>query len=518
MTETGTGPIRLGAIDVGSNSIRLTVADWDAQGGLHIIDELKDQPRLATGLAASGQLSPDAVARALDALGRMRDVAERRGVKRIAAVATAAVREAGNGPEFVDVVRSRLGIPLDIIDADTEARLSYRSIAHHFRLEDRRTLIADIGGGSLDVAGAVRGLLELTISLPLGAVRLTELYLPKERSASRALPALRKAIRREFRKATRWRDWRAAQVYGSGGSFTNLGRIAAARRGLPTDPVHGVMVTTAEVEHLLEWLAAMDPADRHDVPGLNPQRADIIVAGLAVSAELLELVDAPSVTVSAFGIREGLLLEMAGAGAPPEGDPLRLAREFALRCQCDPSHIEQVRRLALQLFDRLGPALGAEPAERTLLEAAALLHDVGQLVSYRKRHRHSYELILHAERLNLPVHDRRLVALTALYHRKKGPRKTDPEFEGLDREERATVRRLAALLRVADGLDRGYTAVVETVRTHLTARRLRIIPSAASPEVDLALECWGANRRTDVLAELLGRDVVVTPPASRLSR
>ena len=501
---------RLAALDVGSNSIRLLVAEYDPLAGISVIDEVKDQPRLAAGLARTGRLDDAAIDRALLALRRMREVCRRRGVRRIAAVATAAVREAANGADFVRRVREELEIPLRIIDADTEAALSYRSVAHHFRLAGARTLVADIGGGSLELIGAIDGLVELTLSLPLGAVRLTELHLPGRRDHRREMELLRTQVRKQLKKALRQREWTAAAVIGSGGTFTTLGRMAMGRRGLPIpDTIHGTSVATGEVETLLEWLTEKTPEQRGLVPGLNPERADIIVAGLAVTAELLSLVDARTLTVSAFGLREGLLLDMVGERQAPAADPLRLMREFVERCQCDRRHVEHVRHIALQLFLQLGPALGADPSERPLLEAASLLHDVGQLVSYRKHHRHSYQLIMHAERLNLSARDRLLVALISRYHRKKGPSRKHEEFAAIAPDDQAIVRRMSALLRVADGLDRGHTASVERVTATLEPKRLviQVVPRTAG--TDLSLECWGAERKSDVLAKLLDRGVAI---------
>ena len=171
---------RLAALDVGSNSIRLLVAEYDPVAGLSVIDEVKDQPRLAQGLVTTGRLDDAAMERAMVALRRMRDVCQRRGVRRLSAVATAAMREASNGGEFVGRVRDELGIPLRIIDAETEAALSYRSVAHHFRLDDSRTLVADIGGGSLELIGAVSGIVELTRVTP-----------PRRGAAHRAVPGQR---------------------------------------------------------------------------------------------------------------------------------------------------------------------------------------------------------------------------------------------------------------------------------------------------------------------------------------
>ncbi len=502
---------RMGAIDVGSNSIRLLVAEFDPQSGIKVVDEVKDQPRLASGMAESKRLDEFAMARAIQALSRMREVAERRGVRRLAAVATSAVREAENGKAFVDRVRREVGIPLKIIDTETEAALSWRSVAHHFPLATGRALVADIGGGSLELIGAINGLVELNRSLPLGAVRLTEKYLFEGKSRTAEIDRLRSKARKQLKKAGRWREWSNATVIGSGGTFTNLARMVLARRGHAIESAHGEVVKTAEVEQLLEWLCSLSVERRRSVPGLNPQRADIILAGLAVTAELLSLVEARSVTVSAFGLREGLLLEMIGNQAPRTADPLRAMREFVDRCQGDRRHVEQVRVLALTLFDRLCDDLGCEAEERPLLEAAALLHDVGQVVSYRKHHRHSFQLILNADRLTFTSRDRYLVALISRYHRRKGPSRKHEEYSRLSPDERAIVRRLAGLLRVADGLDRGHTSAVERVTTRLTHGKLTIRAIPKHRGADLSLECWGATRKGNVLAAELRKDVVVLP-------
>ncbi len=503
---------RLGAIDVGSNSIRLLVAEFDPAGGIKVIDEVKDQPRLAAGIAESNRLDEFAMARALQTLARMREVAERRGVRRISAVATSAVREADNGKAFVERVRREVGIPLRIIDPETEAALSWRSVAHHFPLGSGRALVADIGGGSLELIGAINGLVELTKSLPLGAVRLTEQYLFEDKSRSKEVAQLRTKVRKQLKKAGRWREWNNVTLIGSGGTFTNLARMVLARRGHPTEAAHGEVIKTAEVEQMLEWLCTLSVDRRRQVPGLNPQRADIILAGLAVTAELLNLVEARSLTVSAFGLREGLLLEMIGESANRNAaDPLRAMREFVDRCQGDRRHVEQVRTIGLTLFDRLANVMGAGHEERPILEAACLLHDVGQVVSYRKHHKHSFQLIMHAERVNFTSRDRYLVALVSRYHRRKGPSAKHEEFARLNEEEQAIVRRLSAILRVADGLDRGHTSAVERVSTRITSDRLTIRATPKLRGADLSLECWGAAKKSDVLAKLLGREVLVAP-------
>jgi exopolyphosphatase / guanosine-5'-triphosphate,3'-diphosphate pyrophosphatase len=292
---------RLAAIDVGSNTILLLIAEYHPAARLNIIDEAEDQPRLGAGLGQTGRLAPDAIARSLRSLERMRDICRDREVSRIGAVATAAVREAENGEEFVQQVRA-LGIPLRTVSPEAEAELAFRSASYHFS-DGGRVLVADIGGGSLELIGAVESRLELIESLPIGAVRLTE--------RRQSLNDLRRDIRRELGRVIGEAAWKEARVIGSGGTFVNLARMILARRGHPQGtPIHGVEITRDEAERLLDELAGMDPDRRRNVPGLRPERADIIVAGLAVAAELLDRVEASGVRINQYGLREGLLLEV----------------------------------------------------------------------------------------------------------------------------------------------------------------------------------------------------------------
>lgn len=295
---------RIAAIDVGSNTVLLLIAEHHPSTGLRIIAEAEDQPRLGAGLSTTGRLSQAAMSRALEALARMRELCRAHRVNRIEAVATAAVREAENGAEFVQVALAQ-NIPLQTISAETEAALAFRSAAHHFPGHDRM-LVADIGGGSLELIGASGGRIRLSRSLPLGAVRLTELALP--------LSALRFQIRRALDQSVPGRDWSGSVVIGSGGTFANLAAMVLAQRGLSGQPIQGVEMSAKEIEDLLLRLSVLSPEERRQVPGLQPGRADIIVAGVAVAAELLHRVNAGSVKVNSYGLREGLLLEMAGIG------------------------------------------------------------------------------------------------------------------------------------------------------------------------------------------------------------
>jgi exopolyphosphatase/guanosine-5'-triphosphate,3'-diphosphate pyrophosphatase len=302
-------PQRVAAIDVGSNTILLLIAEYDPAAGLTIIEEAEDQPRLGAGLAKTGRLSAEAVERAIQSLVRMRDLCRVWRVESVGAVATAAVRDAENGEEFANRVRG-LGIPLRVISPELEAELAFRSAAYHFPAAGR-LLVADIGGGSLELIGADDHRLELVTSLPLGAVRMTERGFP--------LPRLRDEIRQQLSPVFAGDAWTGARLIGSGGTFANLAGVTLARRGKPPGTtIQGVEIRSEEIESLLHELARMDLDTRRQVPGLQPGRADIIVAGLAVAAELLGRVEASSVRINQYGLREGLLLDMIESGRHSE--------------------------------------------------------------------------------------------------------------------------------------------------------------------------------------------------------
>jgi exopolyphosphatase/guanosine-5'-triphosphate,3'-diphosphate pyrophosphatase len=286
-------------------------------------------------------------------------------------------------------------------------------------------------------------------------------------------------------------------------------RILAARN------VHATTIPRTEVEHLLDALATMSTEERRAMPGLNPERADIIVAGVAVAAEVLSRVDARELTVSRYGIREGLLLETArvrATAADPGDARERSVREFAERCHYEAPHGQQVQRLALRLFDALGPRIGCTPEDRALLSDAALLHDVGYHISYDRHHKHSYHLILHAELLGVAPEEQVVMANVARYHRGKEPKRKHRNFGELSAALRDRVNRLSALLRVADGFDRGHVGAVADVKVRWMQRAIRITPVPVTGAGSIRLDVWGAHRKSELLAEIAGVPVEIVAP------
>ncbi len=512
------GHRRVAAIDIGSNSIRQIVADVSSDGTIQVVDEMKAAPRLATGLAATGRLSDIAIRAAIEAVERMATLAKELGAARIDVVATSAVRDAANAATFITEVQRVTGLRVRVLDGAEEARLSFRSAVAHFDMGVGRTVVLDIGGGSAELALSAEGIIERLVSLPFGAIRLTEEYF-ENGITPRGVRKLRRAVNQDIRAHVPRRDWRGAQLIGSGGSFTNLAGIFLARQGILTAArsVHAAHIPRADLEHILDMLADMTSEERREVPGLNPDRADIIVAGIAVAAEVLRRLETRELIVSRYGIREGLLLEAARV-PPTIADPgearSRSIGEFAQRCHAEEPHSSHVQVLALALFDALGERLGCTREDRLALADAALLHDAGYHISYERHHKHSYHLVLHADLLGLAPSEQVVVANVSRYHRGSEPRRRHRNFGMLDKTLRRRIRRLSAILRIADGLDRGHVSAVAGVKVRWTQRAIRITPVPASPRPRgaMRLEMWGAHRKSGLLATIAGTAVEIVAP------
>ncbi len=512
--STPPSPVRIAAIDIGSNSVRQIVADVSPAGQIRVVDEMKAMPRLGEGLERTGALAEESLEAAAEAVTRMVTLARQLAAERIEVVATSAVRDAANGPVFTQRVHAATGCAVRILSGEEEALLCFRSALAHFELGAGRTVVMDIGGGSLELVLAKDGLIERVASLPFGAVRMTERFLTPE-VRPRRVAALRAHVREGLRKAVPVKDWRGAQVIGSGGTFTNLAGIVLARQRLEVRSTHGTRVSRVELEHVLEWLQRLTTAERQVVPGLNPARADIIVAGLATAAEVLARFDPQELVASGYGIREGLLLEAARVtpvAADPGASRDRSVRAFAERCHYEEPHAKQVQRLALQLFDAIAPQLRMGADDRRLLADAALLHDVGYHINYEKHHKHSFHLISHAELLGMTPAEQVIIAHVARYHRGAPPKARHRAFGGLERGVRERIVKLAALLRFADGLDRGHVGAVGMVRVRLTPTALRVEVTEAAGAHGVRLECWGGSRKRQLLEKVLGVPVVVVAP------
>ena len=521
----GTRPPCVAALDVGTNSIRLIVAEVSEDGSYRVVDDEKIIARLGHGLAATGRMNPERIEAAVEAIVQLKGIAEGFGVVRLDAVATAAVREAANGEELVRLLDERAGVHLRVISAEEEARLAYRSVDNAYNLEALNALIVDVGGGSTEIVHTVGGVIQSVHSLPLGAVRLTEIYGRCEGDETE-YRRLRRHVRDVLNHSVQKPDSPPQIVFGTGGTFTALANISMHRAS--PDPssgdilpftVRGYEMQRSEVRHILDWLRKMTTRQRAGISGLSPDRAEIIVAGVTIADRLMQRYAVNRLQTHDGGIRDGLLLTVIDdiRGVPPEEtgrepvNRLRDVRRFASKCNFEARDSEHVAALSVSLFDQLSRVLPEPdqlvfaPENRDLVEAAAILRDVGYLINYAKHHKHSYHLIMHSDVRGFTQRERSLVANVARYHRRALPKPGHPGFAKLSERDRSTVRGLAAILRVADGLDRAHTQSVRGVRVGVDGRRAVFdVYADAEPAVDI----WGAERKSRLFQNTFGLEPV----------
>jgi exopolyphosphatase/guanosine-5'-triphosphate,3'-diphosphate pyrophosphatase len=506
-------PRPLAIIDVGSNSIRSLVVEVAPDGTTKVVDDQREVVRLASGLRKDGRLSPKAMKRALLALARMADIARARGARRIAVIGTSAIREAKNQRVFLDRVRAETGLRLRVVSESEEARLAFESAALSFDLGDQPVAVVDIGGGSTELVLALGKNIQQDRSLRLGAVTLTERYVTTDPIRGRDLERMRRHIRRRLR-GTKLEGHPAPRVLiASGGTATSLAQIVMARQGLEGRPVLGFEMTQAEMLHLLSALLRRTVAERRGMPGLSPDRADIIVAGAVILYEIMARLRINVLRVNARGVRHALLQRMIArgdAGPAPVRGPRRVqaAEAFGRSLRFEERHALQVKRLAEALFDGLAGPLGLDPDARDLLSAAALLHDVGYVVSYRQHHKHTYRLIAHASLEGYTPRERELLALVARYHRRAAPKKRHRAWAGLPREDRTLVVQLAAVLRLADALDRRHSQRLKDLRCRVTDDEVRLVLRS---ERDLLIETHAADEKSRLFEKIFGRRLTVIP-------
>jgi exopolyphosphatase / guanosine-5'-triphosphate,3'-diphosphate pyrophosphatase len=513
---------RLAAIDIGTNSIRLAVAEVDADGSYRLLDEDREMTRLGRGLYTSGHLGEGPMELSLQAVGKMKAIADGFGVVELRTIATSAVREASNGREFVREAWRRHRVRIEVVPAEEEARLAFRSVTRHYDLDDRLTTIVDIGGGSTEVILSAGGLIEQVVSLPLGAVRLSERYAKSDPLSPKHWKALRDAIDEAIKDAIGKPAFAAPLMIGSGGTFTNLSDMAQAERDGKVTNSRDYALSRAEITRMLDRLRETPLEARRRIPGLNPQRADIILGGVAVVARLTKWLGTQRVLVNDRGVRDGVLLSMiderAGVAAPakPQApDRLEAVRRFARKCRSNERHCEHVAALSAELFDILRDPYDLAPAGRDVLRAAALLHDIGYLINHEEHHKHAYHLIMHADLRGFSAREVELIANVARYHRRAVPKRAHANFTSLEKSERRLVRRLAGILRVADGLDRAHGQVVEGVRCRIGDGWMRCMVTATH---DPSIELEDANRKAHLFEQAFGTEVSFTWPRARRKR
>lgn len=507
---------RIAALDVGTNSIHLVIASLDlAHGRIRPLHREKEIVRLGSGTPGGEFLSEEAMARGVTALKRFKRLADAAGAS-VRAIATSAVREATNKDEFLRRVRTRCGISLHIASGPEEARLTYYGVLQAFPAVRVPMLLVDVGGGSTEFLVGRGRQVRYTNSLKLGAVRLSERFFKGGRADADSVKACRQYLRGTLSPVIRQvRRHEFERIILTSGTALNLASMIRGQRTRESSkPLNGFTFQREELEDMaLEIASARTARERARLPGLDPDRADIVLGGALILDEAMRGLRAVRMTVSTMALREGILADelhrrgRRGRGLPnSRGESvLHLARSF----NQDHAHPRQVAQLSLQIFDGTKRLHRMGAVEREWLEAAALLHEIGIYLSREAHHKHSYYMIRNAELLGFTEDEKEIIANVARYHRKALPSTQHEAFRKLSAEEQAGVAGLAAILRIADGLDRSHSSAVKSVTCRALRSKLHLKLRKARGR-SLELELWGARQKSDLFEETFGREVEIT--------
>ena len=502
---------RVAVADMGSNSWRLVVYGYEpGTPWWSLVDEIREAVRVGAGMGEERLLKPDRIDRALHTAAVFDAFCRSSGIDRVDAVATSAIRDARNGDELLDAIRERTALDPRIISGREEARYGFLAIVNSTTIGDGFGL--EMGGGSIQtvrVAGRALGEAE---SLDLGSVGVSEQFLPGEKATTRGMKALRRHVSGELERLGWWTG--GGRLVGIGGTIRNLAAAAMKRLDLPDLDVQGFVLTRDTLDELIDLLADRPASKRGGVPGIKPDRGDVILGGALVLAAALDTGGFDAVEVTEAGLREGIFFErLLGEGRLFDDVRRASVENLAHRFNSDPGHVGHVAALSLSMFDGLAAAgmqdLGA--AERELLWAACLLHDIGTAIDYDDHHRHSHYLILNAGLPGFTPRELVMIGLIARYHRKG-----DPDASQLgdlaEKGDGARLRLLCGLIRLAEQLERSRDGSVRAVRVAPRDGGIAL-EADTDPRGDASVGIWAARRNADLLADALGRPVEIEAPA-----
>jgi exopolyphosphatase/guanosine-5'-triphosphate,3'-diphosphate pyrophosphatase len=523
---------RFGALDLGSNALRLRVVEAmapNAEGRSQLallpgeptstwrdVVSLRAPVRLGSEVFTTGKLAPTSIGQACAALREFRLAMDTAKVDAYRATATSAVREAQNGATLVERARREAGIELEIIEGVEEARLIQLAVVRQLSLHDKRALLIDLGGGSTELTFLDRGQSVFSMSLPLGTVRLLETVLKGAKNLSKEhARLLGEMVDRAFVEVKPHLAKAQFDVFvGTGGNIDTLAELC------PVKPEKGEKgharsaVDMTALKPLFAKLSAMTPGERKDHYGLRPDRADTIVPAASILLRVAELCKATSVLAPGVGLKDGILEELVDKHfhvwdtEREERSVIDACMRLGHRYHFDEAHGRLVAKLAGLLFDDLQSVHRFGDRERLLLRAAAILHDIGDFVRYDGHHKHSYYLIQHSDIMGLSPDERAIVANTARYHRKSPPDPSHPNFRELDKDGRGKVRALSAILRIADALDREHLGKVDSVRGVIDRTKGRLLLFVTG-EPERELEEWTVGAKSELLRDVFDLDAVI---------
>ena len=517
----------LAAIDIGTNSIHMVVVRIQPTlPAFTIIATEKDTVRLGDRDPKTGNLTPEAIQRSLAALQRCRDLAVSFNADHIVAVATSATREAPNGKAFLQQIESELGLFVNLISGQEEARRIYLGVLSGMDFQNQPHAIIDIGGGSTELILADSHKARFLSSTKVGAVRLTQNFVTTDPISNSEFQYLQAYVRGmlerpvdELRSALQ--PGEVPRMVGTSGTIETLAAIHALEKlGVVPNPLHGYEFSRQDLKEMVKRFASMNYEERFAIPGMSDKRAEIIVAGAVILLEAMTMLNLDSVTICERALREGMIVDwMLSRGLIEnrlryqsevrQRSVLKIARKY----QIDRDYSKRITAFALSLFDQIQGYLhhwGSE--ERELLWAAAILHNCGIYISHAAHHKHSYYLIRNAELLGFTEIELEVIANLARYHRKSKPKKKHESYSNLPDKYRKIVKQLSAILRLAVALDRRQIGAIEQLQCkydpELKKLHLHLVP--ARSDDDCALELWSLDYKKSVFEEEYAVTVVAT--------
>ena len=502
--------MRIAAIDIGTNSIHMIVVQVRPDLSFEVIDREKEMVRLGAGGLDGRSLTPTAMAAALQALGKFKRVAESQKVDEIIAAATSATREAENGGDFIAQVDRETGIRIRVISGTEEARLIHLAAGYGVDVGGSTAVVVDIGGGSVEVTLGTATQMSLGKSFKTGVIRLTERFVRSDPLAGRDERRLTKHLNREMgtyldQIAKRGFD----RLIGTSGTILSLGTLALSSEGNRVDDVRNRRVSAKALHRMRKRIVESSIEERLALPGMDPRRADLSVAGSVLFDTIVRRLGADEFTLCDLALREGLVLDYIHRNRARirkvERYPdvrRRSVVELGERCGYWSEHAQQVARLALAIFDQTRSVHRLTDREREWLEYGALLHDIGVHISYERHHRHSYYLIKNGDLRGFDPQEIEVIALIARYHRQATPKKSHDGYGDLKGPLRKVVKALSAMVRLAEGLDRSHAQALAGVEMYPRTDDYLVRLRATG---DAELELWAAHRHVAPLETILGR-------------
>lgn len=509
----------IAAIDVGTNSFHLIVVHAKSNGNFEIIDREREVIRLGEGSAGDiKNIIPVAIERAVQALKRFKGIADAHGAH-LRAVATSAVRESLNKNELIKRVFDETGVEIEVISGYEEARLIYLGILKSVPVFDKKTLVIDIGGGSTEFLIGEKGKTLYSVSLKLGAVRLAQKFFRNYELTEESLKECRSWVHGEiFNVAETAKRIGFDLCVGSSGTIMATGfMIEALIKGRKAQNVilNNYEFTKNDFGYVRdEVLNRKTEEKRKKIPGLDDKRADIIPAGIIILDEIFKLFGLEQMTISAYALREGIIIDTLQKEQSDETKPTFFdirkdsIRHLAAICDYDLDHCTYVASLSLQLYDQLKSLHNLDNECREYLEAAAILHDIGYQISHTNHHHHSYYIIRNSELLGFNETEISIIAYVARYHRKSHPKQSHDDFSSLTEKTQMVIKKLAAILRVVDALDRTHSKVINNIDASITKHNV-ILKISVDKTKNAEIELWNLERRKGLFEEVFSKKIIV---------